>query len=932
MVAREKELAVLEGALGQLGPTGGRLIIISGEAGIGKSALARTGLERALARGFDTGIGYGVLDVGAPALWPWVRAGRHLARVRGALQHEHTADLEPAARFRLFEAVSEALAADAAERGLVLLLEDMQWADSLSVLLLRHLSLDLAGMRVLILATSRSTWTEGLWAATVPELLRSGASLVPLRGLTSPDVARWMQVSAGDWTAYAPALARNTGGNPFLIELVTSGTAPVPGPDPLRAMLSDRADLRTLITARVNSLAPEFRGLIEIAAVMAERIQPTLLARIAGSSVEHVSEQLGVAAATGILQFGDRGLTFAHALVRDAIVAAVDPERLAELHTVVARALATDANEGITGVIAEHWRLANDPDAARHCLDYARRAARHAGESLAYEQAAAFATMAVDQARALGGADAVLAELMIQLAEYRAEANQLTEALATLTEASDIAERAGRPDLLARAALVLHGVGSFETHRVILDICDRALAQLATPDPVIESRLLAQQAVCAAECGGGAHAADLAATALAKAAAAGDPLAELEAVAARHLAIAVPQTVTERKALALRAVSLSHRVGSPVAALWGHLWTFETALQTGDMATVDVELGEIDQISRRSRSPIARWHHLRLSATRTTLVGDFAAGLAAIAEAQRIAVRMQDLSMMGQYYAYHLQLALLRNDLADLPPEFLTAVNRSPAIPVVRLCVPLLYALRGDHDRSRAAFAEFRRLPEGLPYGPRWAPTLVLTGQAAIMLADKEVAARVYRALRPTAEYCTGDGSGAVFAAGSNALLLADLALTIGDHAAAAEWYATAYQVNTRLGARPFAALAVLGLAEAAAAQVAHRDAGARAHDLSTLRRDTARAAEEFRRLGMLGSLAQAEAALSMLSKGADKAGCLSRREKEVTALVARALSNRDIALQLHLSERTVESHVSHILTKLSLRTRTELTAWYLRD
>jgi DNA-binding CsgD family transcriptional regulator len=235
----------------------------------------------------------------------------------------------------------------------------------------------------------------------------------------------------------------------------------------------------------------------------------------------------------------------------------------------------------------------------------------------------------------------------------------------------------------------------------------------------------------------------------------------------------------------------------------------------------------------------------------------------------------------------------------------------------------LVHATFGDPDAARAEFAEFRELPDRYPIGPRWYATVCGIGMAATALGDAEVAARAYAAMRPVAHYHSGDGSGGVFCQGANAGMLADFALAAGRPDEAARLYADAVAMNDRVGARPFSALNRLGWARALLA--AGTDL-ARAAELAST------AAAELRRLDMPGRLATADATVAAVARARSARSPLSGREAEVARLVAEALSNRQIADRLVLSERTVESHVRSILTKLGFTTRTEIAAWLLRE
>jgi DNA-binding NarL/FixJ family response regulator len=130
--------------------------------------------------------------------------------------------------------------------------------------------------------------------------------------------------------------------------------------------------------------------------------------------------------------------------------------------------------------------------------------------------------------------------------------------------------------------------------------------------------------------------------------------------------------------------------------------------------------------------------------------------------------------------------------------------------------------------------------------------------------------------------------------------------------------------MNARIGARPFLALSRLGLAKALVAQ-------GQPGDLPAARTLVAEAAAEFRRLDLPGPLAAADALLARVDSAARAANPLSPRESEVASLIALAMSNRQIAEQLVLSERTVETHVRSILAKLGYSSRTEIATWSLR-
>ena len=207
------------------------------------------------------------------------------------------------------------------------------------------------------------------------------------------------------------------------------------------------------------------------------------------------------------------------------------------------------------------------------------------------------------------------------------------------------------------------------------------------------ARLRSQLAVGSAEADGGPRAAELAAAALAEAERCGDPQAILEAIAARHLAISIPQSVSERLELGRRAIELASSSHQPIAALWGRLWRLDAAFQLGNMAEVDRGLAALDRVARERGSALARWHHLRYSAVRAMLLGEFAAARSVNDAARELAIRMGDFSMLGMDYAFRLELGFLRGSTDEIPPEWEEMIKLAPPMPLVRIAIPLTHAI-----------------------------------------------------------------------------------------------------------------------------------------------------------------------------------------------------------------------------------------------
>lgn len=401
----------------------------------------------------------------------------------------------------------------------------------------------------------------------------------------------------------------------------------------------------------------------------------------------------------------------------------------------------------------------------------------------------------------------------------------------------------------------------------------------------------------------------------------GDPAAELDAIAARHLAITGVDTVAERLELGRRAIELGTSGERPIGALWGHLWRADSSFQLGNLAEMDREIDAVGHIARTRGSHVARWHELRMRAARSAQDGDFVAARASNGQARELGRRLGDFALFGLTYAFSVQLAVTRGDPGEMPADWAELVSHGPPWPLVQLTYPTVHALQGRHELARAEFERFRDATRTVPKGVRWTGTMIQLWHVAVLLEDAEVAADLYARLGDVGHYYTGDGSGVVFGSGSGSRMLGDLARVSGRPADALAHYRNATAMNLRVNARPHLALSRLGHAQALVALGVSRDpeTDASLADVRDL------AAAEFERLDMPGPLATARALKT------HDTSPLTPRENEVAALVAQSMTNREIAARLFLSERTIESHIRSILAKLNFTRRTEIVTWVVR-
>lgn len=916
LVGRSSTLHLIHTALSATAAGNGRLMMVIGDAGIGKTQIAEYFARTATENNFRVCQGDALDDLGAPPLWIWRRL---MANLRGArTAFETVFDANPTARFQMFVQLTQELLDRSDNCPLALILEDIQWADRTSMLLLRHFVNELRGRRIIVMATMRAQ-SGSVAAQMMPELMRSdAAATIDLKPLTTADIVHWLEQvpDTARWVPAAESIHRRTGGSPLLIRMVIESVIGNEAPltiGQLDRTIAGRSDLRAILAAILDQVGVGDQELLGFLSILGERINTDGIAAAIGSTTERILQALDRCIAAGIVKYNAaEGFSFKHALLRDACLHRLP---LASRPALVLRAAQHLATQPVpqAGRIAELWMRTGTAEGWSRALSWARRAAEEAMRSYAFDEACDFTVWAMECAE---NTQQVEPELLIRSGEIFLAAGLFVKSLEYVTRAVDLAEAADRADLMAKALSVLPGVDTGELADPIQQMCHRTLQKLSPGPSVDRARVLALLAADQAQRGAVESAELLSAQSLAMAESAGQDQAILEALAARHLALCMPQRVVERTALARRALSLAPDSGGGISALWGHLWLVDAAFQLGDMPGLTVQLQNIHKLVGRYRSEVARWHHLRLQATRHALLGEFGPAAEKSEAAWYLAQRMGDGSAIGMYYVFSIQLALTRGTAADLPTAVDEIWSSAPDMPLVRINIPMIQALRGQFDDARSTFEQFRTLPPQLPTGFRWAPTVSQIAMVANLLGDVECAALCYQTLLPITPYYDGDGSGAVFSHGSNARLLGDLALTAGEPDLALSHFETAIAMNLRIGAAPSTALARLGWAQASLAS-ARPNAAAAADQVE-------RAVAAFRRLDMPGPL---RLALELQSRRTVGPGVLSTREREVMALVSAGRSNREVASSLFLSERTVESHVRNILAKLGLRNRTELAA-----
>jgi predicted ATPase len=386
-VGRNRELADLERRLTSARQGDGALVLVEGDAGLGKTALAHSLVRRARRAGVRVAWGACLEGEGAPAYRPWVQILRELGESATLLLDP--AGGESGSRFHVFDDVAEALRSAATDRGLLLVVDDLHCADVPSMRLLQAVGSAVADSRLLVLGLFRGpeAFPHAELAGALGAVLRErAATQMTLAGLTPPEVAQLTARALGRRPdeALVRMVQRRAEGNPlFVLELVRL----VAASGQVESVLPD--SVREVIERRLDRLPPATRQLLRHAAVLGREFTADVLSALVDEPPDHLFDLLDPALAAALLRVGDdHTLRFAHVLTQDVLYAELPTAVRQRLHARAADALKATATEGPVDALAHHLRLAAPTGGADEALRVTREAAVRARSQLAYEHAA----------------------------------------------------------------------------------------------------------------------------------------------------------------------------------------------------------------------------------------------------------------------------------------------------------------------------------------------------------------------------------------------------------------------------------------------------------------------------------------------------------------------------------------------------------------
>ncbi|HTQ91458.1 MAG TPA: LuxR C-terminal-related transcriptional regulator [Streptosporangiaceae bacterium] len=833
------------------------------------------------------------------------------------------------------------------------MLDDLQWADEASAVLLAGIVSQLHGTPILVFATYRDPGDGG--AGLLPRLSADASTeRVDLRGLPAGAVGD-MLLAAG-----LPAspervgqVHSETGGNPFLIgELARmlagppgggpagpTGPAGLEGPGGPGGPEAVPGRVVEATAYRLAQLPDPARALLRAAAVAGNGFSAGVVAAMLDVPVLALLGPLDDGRAAGFLVPGDRpgDHRFSHALVRSAVAAGLSAAEQRRLH-----AAAADAIEALyqgqerphLAEVARHRVAASLPGDRARAVAACTAAAGVAADELAFEEAARLYRRALSVGQEEID-EAERSRLELALATELYHCGDLAGSQQTAVRVGRRAERRRDRLWLARTALVLEASGDPEWDGEICRLCEQALAGDELPDD-LRARVSARYAQALVYQGEYDRAGQVSRAALAAAGSAADPVALIDALRARQLACCAPDGVAERTGLAQRMLEVAGTVGSARVEMWGRLWRIDTLFETGQLRSIPPELTGLCPCLERLRGPVGEWHVLLISATHALATGRYPDATRLAWDAFKVFSGMGHpvafggcsviLGQAGLHIGFGLSgMVELFNQLPDhLRPE---AVDTTRGVATVfpALSVALIRLEQGDRPGAEAAYALAGPARSWNPTaGMRlacWAHALTV----AIGLGRTQDIEFLAARFEPFRGQHIANGAGAGVYMGPVELALGMAAAALGRLDAAVTDLRHAASICDANGARGYAVQARVELAEALTRRRAPEDPDRVADALAA-------ATDEAERLGMTPFTQR----ISRLRGGRPgpvaASSPLSPRELEVAGLVARGLTNKQIGQALYVSERTAENHVQHILTKLGFGNRSQIAAWAVNE
>jgi DNA-binding winged helix-turn-helix (wHTH) protein/tetratricopeptide (TPR) repeat protein len=856
LVGRQREIKALQVGLADAVAGRGRLVLLVGEPGIGKTRLAEEFATYAYQHNVRVLIGRCYEGEGAPAFWPWIQIVRSYVRTRepAALQavmgsgaadiaavvpavQQQLPDVSPTpaleskqAQFRFFDSFTTFFKTVATEQPLLLMLDDLHWSHPSSLLLLQFLARELQDARILVVGTysALALGQRHPLMHTLGGLVRTGMSQhLTLRGLSEQDVAQFMESTTGQQPpeALVTLVHRKSEGNPFFVKEIVrlldseghlwGSTVGASGD------LTLPQEVHEVIGRRLAFLSPPCARVLSMAAVIGREFDLDVLEPLSDLSGDLLLTVLEEAVTTHLVEEvpGTVGrYRFTHTLIHETLYDRLMTVRRVQVHGQIGtmlEALHKAKPESHLDEIAYHFceaAASGADDIVLKAIDYAVRAGKQDTTMLAYEDAVEHYERALRVLERRQPVDeGQRGELLLALGAAQMRAGDTLQAWTTLQHAADLGKRLESPELLARAALSLSsdiaagGVVSGFVDAPRADLLEEALYAIGEADSTLRAGVMSRLAVTLYYTADAARAVTLSQQAIDMAARLDDTAAQLEALNSRHWTLFGPEHLEDQLAVATAMVRLAETAGDREMALLGHRWRLIDLLALGDMAAVEAESATYARLTDELRLPYYRASTTLFMAMRALLAGRFEEGEGLMRQALAVGQQAQP---EHATQAFRLQMFYLRAQqgrLQELEDDVKGYAAQSPGLPGWRCALALLYSELDRKAEARSVFADLAMHDfTDLPRNGYWLIGMAYLAQICAYLGDARRAAMLYALLHPYAGRNALVGSVACYGSVSHCLGL--LAVTQRRWEHAIEHFEAALAMHLRLEAFPLVA------------------------------------------------------------------------------------------------------------------------------
>ena len=848
-VDREDELRIFESALTSAISSVGKIVLLAGEPGIGKTRLVEEFSRYAEAHRIPVYLGHDYEGVGSPPYWPWTQIVREyvtghrpemvaremgtgaadIARIVPEI-HSVVSGIEslPAVasdqeRFRLFDSMSSFLKTVAERTPVVIVLEDLHWFDRSSLLMLEFLAHEIQQSRIVIIGSYRPVEVDRghpLIHALATLARLEMTERVYLSGLSPENVARYSEIALGETPpeGLSEAIHFQTSGNPFFVREIVQlliDEERIINPQEVRSWkLTIPHGIRETVHLRADRLSEAAYRLLASAAVVGFEFELDVLAAASNQPAAVVLDAIEEALALGLLvevPSDPERFRFSHAITRQTVYDDLSQARRLRMHLQTGEAIerihASTLDEQLSE-LAHHFATATSFEPTDKAIDYLVRAGKRSMEQLGYSEASLLFQRAL-QLIELSNRASERVEVLLLLAEAQLYGGETVQARERYEQIATIAREGSLVEVFAQAALGFRACGSYfnPADEPAVRLLEEALTLLENEKSLVRVQVLSRLSDAQYHRGSSeSRRVELARLAVDVAHELGDP----EALGTSQISLLGADwdhmTPADRVRLSSEANSHAHQSNNPQLVLTTSTWRITALMEAGNVHEADREIADYLGLATYLRQPQNIWSGLTRQCMRALMSGDFEVATGLKDQALEIGLRCAPGSAQLTEFTHRFLIEYLaRGNLDGLRGEVQQLVLDNPHFPLLE-CVHGLTLLRiGQRHGAQAVLDRLmEHALDELPGNTLRLPTLALFAELVHGLQDESRAGRLLDIMRKYEGHNVFGGNSICFGAADHFLGL--LHATTGDIDRARNHFKGSVAANSRMNALPFVA------------------------------------------------------------------------------------------------------------------------------